>query len=672
MADSSLSKPPIPSTTESRPLSPPSDLSSASIVNTQLPASTIGGLSSETTPSGDRPRASRYTQVDAIKGGSSRELGGLGEAKEERGAKMRDADEGMSLPKNNMTLVLTALALTMFLAALDQTIVTTALPTITAELKGNGSDYSWVGVAYMLCASALTPLWGKLSDIPSTTQRLWSSCSEARFVEQRRHVLSSAIRRIATSSHCTEDRSADQDNRAPCFLLYAFSHSMPWLIACRAVQGLGGGAIMTMTQIVLSDIVTLQDRGKYSAVLGGTWGIASVVGPLVGGLLTDKASWRWTFWLNLPIGAVAAALLFFFLNLNPHRAMTFHDFLRKFDFIGIFLLTSGAACLLAGFSVASDSSWSDKTTIALTVVGVVLFIVGMINEAYTTRMAVLPPRLMSTRTTLLLFLITILHGLAFMSLTYYLPTYYQGVHGADALLSGIQMLPVSLGGSLVTLVVGPLVSHFSTPRPFLWVGLAGTCLGFGIMILMDENTGIAGQEGYPIIAGLFISVIFQPPLIALQAAMPLKDMATSTAAFMLCRSFGSTLGVSVAGTILFTRLRSNLASFDLPQSISTSLLAGDFKSVALISDVTSRREVQKALSDSIRVIWIVVTPLMGIAFIMSLFLRHYSLVRNYKTTPTEASGEEGGTVEELDVEEKVEAVDHGEKDATTTPTVAKI
>ena len=338
-------------------------------------------------------------------------------------------------------------------------------------------------------------------------------------------------------------------------------------------------------------------------------------------------------------------MIFFFLHLNPHQTMSFRTFLRQFDFLGILLLTGGAGCLLAGFSFASDTSWSDKTTIALLVLGIVLFALGLVNESYTKRLAVLPPRLMTTRTTLLLFLIVLLHGLAFMSVTYWLPLYYQGVFGVDALMSGIQMLPVSLGSSIVTLLVGPLLSRYSRPRPFIWIGLAGTCVGFGLLMLMDEKTSLGGQEGIPIVVGLFIGFLFQPPMIAMQAAMPLKDMASSTSAFMLCRSFGVTvrpvpppsccrdladtafslvisiqLGVSVSGTILFTRLRSALppVSADFPASSLEQILTGDFKSIALIQDPVLRQEVRVALADSLRVIWMVVCPLMGIAFIVSL------------------------------------------------------
>ncbi|KAL7411710.1 major facilitator superfamily domain-containing protein [Mrakia frigida] len=526
----------------------------------------------------------------------------------DHGARMREEDEGIELPKNKMYLVITALALTTFLAAVDSTIITTALPTISADLKGTGSDYSWVGVSYLLSSSALTPAWGQLSDVVGRKQVYFPSIIV--------FLIASALAGAATS--------------------------MPFLIGARALQGIGGGGIMTMTSIILSDCVTLEQRPTYSSAIGGVWALATIVGPLLGGLLVDKASWRWAFFLNLPLGFVALVMLYFCLKLNPRKKITLREFADRFDFVGVLFLTAGSGTLLAGFSLAADRSWSDKTTIALLVVGVVCFSIGMINEGYTKRTPLFPPRLFRTRTTTLTLAITTLHSLGYLSLSFYLPTYYQGVHGRSAMISGLQLLPTITGCSLMTLAVGPLMTRLKVARPFMWIGLGLGTLGFGLMLLLDPNSGLANQEGLPILAGLGLGMLFQPPLIVLQSALPMKDMASTTSAYQLCRSLGSTIGVSIGGTILFSHLRKELPT-DLPPSIISTILRGDFAGIVEMEDELMRREVRRVLSDALSQVWIVVCALVGAAFVMSFFLRHYSMSRRYITSPSP-------TVEEDEVE----------------------
>lgn len=256
------------------------------------------------------------------------------------------------------------------------------------------------------------------------------------------------------------------------------AQNLTWLICCRALQGLGGGGILQLVQIVIADITTLEERGKYAATVGVTSGVAAIVGPLLGGALIDRVSWRWIFFLHIPIGGCGAAILFFFLKLNPPPKKPISQHLSSFDFVGLLIIMSAIGLLLIGFDFA-ETNWGSPATISCLCAGVGLLGLMIWAEGTTSRNPIIPPRLFKTRTTALVLLSVFLHATVFFATSFYLPLYYQSL-GASATLAGLKMLTYNLGTSLFSSLAGIVLSKLGDYRHILWMGWGFQALGYGL------------------------------------------------------------------------------------------------------------------------------------------------------------------------------------------------
>ncbi|CAM5556829.1 EmrB/QacA family drug resistance transporter [Streptomyces abikoensis] len=440
---------------------------------------------------------------------------------------------GEGQPRRTVLVAIGALLLGMLLAALDQTIVSTALPTIVSDLGGL-EHLSWVVTAYMLASTAATPLWGKLGDQYG-----------------RKKLFQTAIVIFLIGS-----------------VLCGIAQNMGELIAFRAFQGLGGGGLMVLSMAIVGDIVPPRDRGRYQGLFGAVFGGTSVLGPLLGGLFVDHLSWRWVFYINLPIGVVAlftiAAVLHIPVRRTPHRI----------DYLGTFLIAAVATCLVLMTSLGGVTyPWTSWQIIGLGVLGVLLLVPFVAVERRAAE-PVLPLGLFRIHTFSLCSVIGFVVGFAMFGSMTYLPTFLQVVHGVSPTLSGVHMLPMVAGLLIASTGSGQIVSRTGHYKAFPIAGTAVMTVGLLLLHQLGPDSSTAEMSAYFFVFGFGLGLVMQVLVLIVQNAVAYRDLGVATSGATFFRSIGASFGVSVFGTIfanaLGPRIADALAGAKLPPGVSAS------------------------------------------------------------------------------------------------------
>ncbi|MEV5508900.1 MDR family MFS transporter [Streptomyces orinoci] len=415
-------------------------------------------------------------------------------------------------------VVIGAVVIAMLLASLDNLILGSAMPTIVSEFGGL-DHLSWVASAYMLATAAATPLWGKFGDMYG-----------------RKGTFLSSIAIFLAGSAAS-----------------GLSQSMGQLIAFRAVQGLGAGGLMVGALSLMAALIPPAERGKYQALISGAMGVAMVGGPVAGGFITDHLGWRWCFYVNLPLGVLALALLVSWLHLPQQRSQA------RVDYAGAVLLTTAiSALVLLSTWGGTEYPWTSPVIATLAVVFLAATALFLAVERRAAE-PVLPPHLFRDRNLSLANAIAFLMGCVMVGAMTFLPLFQQTVQGASATNSGLLMLPMVLGIVGANLTTGQLATRTARYRLFLVAGSALLVAGVALMLRMDVGTGRTETGCYMAVLGIGVGLLMQNTIQVAMESVELKDLGVASSSVTLSRTLGGTLGVAVAGAVFSHQVRRVMA-----------------------------------------------------------------------------------------------------------------
>lgn len=527
--------------------------------------------------------------------------------------------------KGKIAIIMLALCMAVFLAALDVTIVTTALPTISEHFHST-AGYTWIGSAFLLANAASIPSWGKISDI---------------FGRKPMLLLANIIFMIGS-------------------LVAALSNSIGMLIAARAVQGLGGGGLVILVNICIGDLFSLRSRGAFYGVIGAVWAIASAIGPIIGGVFTQRVSWRWCFYINLPLDGLAFIILFFFLDLKTPRT-PFMDGLKAIDWVGSVTVIGGTLMFLFGLQYGGATHpWGSAIVICLLVFGVVAWALFALWEWKFAVYPVMPMSLFGKLTNMATLGVVFCHGFVFISGSYYLPLYFQAVDGLSPIMSGVYLLPTALSLGFSSIATGVFIKKTGMFLPPIYFGMFMMTIGYGLFVNFNAYTGLTKLIIFQIIAGVGTGPLFQAPIIALQAHINPRDIGTATATLGFVRQLATSSSVVIGEVVFQNQMLKKQATLNaaLGPQLAPELSGGKIGANTQIIDTLPAGEksvVRVAFADSLQPMWIMYCCFAGLGFLLTLLIKRKILTAEHHETKTGMEAEKENAAERLKEKEEKRA-----------------
>ncbi|HEX4774738.1 MAG TPA: MDR family MFS transporter [Candidatus Saccharimonadales bacterium] len=493
-------------------------------------------------------------------------------------------DSQVEYSHSEIMVVITALMLVMLLAALDQTIVSTALPRIATDLHGL-NKISWVATAYLLTSAITTPIYGKISDQLG-----------------RKKIFQTAIIIFLIGS-----------------VLCGISQNMNELVLARGLQGIGAGGLMSLVLAIVGDIIPPRQRGKYMGYFMSVFGVSSVIGPLLGGFLTDSLSWRWVFFVNIPLGAIALTAVATRLHLPVYK----ED--HNIDYTGAALLSVGSVCLLlATVWGGTNYAWASTQIIGLLIAGVVLAVSFVLWERRA-KEPIIPLHLFKNDIFTVSVLLSLLSGIAMFAAILYIPVYQQTVRGFSPTKSGLLMLPLVLGLLVAGITSGRLTSKLGRYRIFPIVGTLVLAFGLWLFSHLTLTTPEWMLGLWMLVIGAGLGTFMQIMTLAIQNSVDRRHMGTATSSATFFRSLGSAFGGAIFGSIMLNRL-SHYLTLSLPHT-SSKLNVSNIQQGANLQSLPPAvaNTVQQSFVHAFHDMFLFAIPIALLAFVVALFLRETPL-----------------------------------------------
>ncbi|KAI0688463.1 major facilitator superfamily domain-containing protein [Cytidiella melzeri] len=515
-------------------------------------------------------------------------------------------DQTNLLPFKRILAVFGGLSLCALVSTLDSTIVATALPSISADFKA-GSISSWVPSAYLLTSTAFQPLYGRFSDIFG---RKAAMC-----VAMSMYILG-----------C---------------LLAGFSRSIVALIIFRGIAGAGGGGIISVLQIIISDVVSLRDRGKYIGIIGGIISIGYALGPLIGGILAEKVSWRWCFWVTLPLAGSAIAIVLLVLPLKPVHG-NFRTKLLIVDYLGCLLTLGGCALLILPLIWGGVTfPWNSAIVLAPLCSGFVVFVMFCLWEWKGAKLPIVPMYIFKHVTVGGVYITMFINGIIFFSSLFYLPQFFQVGLGYSPIRSGVFLLPVLVSQTLASFIAGQIISRTGRYRAVIHVGFTVWAVGCGCISTINPSTAKGLIVFFMLLTGTGAGQTLQTTTVAAQASVSRRDMSVVTAVRNFVRLLGGTFALAIGSTIINNALRHSMKQLNLSASaISTviddpttigGILAGRNDDTMLSLGISKQQasHILGGYNSGFRAVFIMNATLAAIATIVSIvMIRHKNLERD--------------------------------------------
>ncbi|KAJ5460835.1 Efflux pump dotC [Penicillium daleae] len=521
--------------------------------------------------------------------------------------------------KLRIVAIMTGLSLAMLIAALDQTIVATAIPTIAAKLH-SAAGYTWIGGAYLLANAAGGCIWAKLSDI-------WG----------RKLILLIAVAWFFISS-----------------IVCAVAVNMEMLIAGRALQGVAGGGLLQLITIIISDLFSVRHRSLYLGLMEFMWAFAGGIGPLLGGAFSQYVSWRWNFWINVPVSGVTFILLLFFLDVhNPETKIM--DGVKAIDWFGSVSILGFTLMLLLGLDFGGQTfAWSSSQVICLIVFGSFCSLLFIYSEKRLAKYPLMPLNIFSRLSNIATLAVAFAHGFVFIAGEYYMPLYLQSVKEASPMRSGVLILPLPLAEAFSGIATGAIIHKTGRYLELIWGGLILMLIGNGLYIHLGVDSSLGEIVGYQLISGIGAGFLFQTPIIAIQAMVSQDETATATATLGFIRNMATASSIVIGGVVFQNSMgkrKAGLLATGMSEAMADRMTgdsaAANIEYISQIDDAAQLLAVKEAFAWSLRNMWILYTCMSAVGLFLSAFILKARLNKEHVETVTGLNQEKRAVVQEV-------------------------